>query len=117
MALFVLGLGMSSCQQSKEDYVEEVKDFIEEVSEKAEDLSEEDWADLDKDFDELVKKADKFSDFTSEQMMELVKLQGQYAGIKVKSGTKSMIKGLNKGLEQGQKAVEGFLKGMEAEEK
>ena len=109
MALLILGLGMSSCQQSTEDYVKEVKNFVEGVVEDVDELSEEDWEGLDKKFEKLIKKADKFEEFTTEQSMELVKLQGQYAGVKVKSGAKSMMKGLKKG----QKAMEGLFEGME----
>lgn len=88
MAMMVM---MTACQQSKESYMKEFKSFVEEVSEECEEYTEEQWEDVAKEFEALVKKAEKYEDLSTEDKLELAKVQAQYAGLQAKKGINKVI--------------------------
>ncbi len=94
VALMAMMVMMTACQQSKEDYIEEFKSFVEEVSEECSDYTEEQWEDVSKEFEVLVKKAEKYEDLTTEEKLELAKTQAKYAGIQAKKGINKVIDGV-----------------------
>ena len=93
-AMAAMMFAMSSCQQSKEDYLKELNEFVADVKADAEDFTEDDWNEAVEDFDKLVKKADNFEDFSVKEAMQVVKIQGEFAAIKLKAGIKEGTKKL-----------------------
>ena len=91
MAMMVL---MTACQQSKEDYIKEFKSFVNEVSEECAEYTEADWEDAAKEFEALVKQAEKYEDLTAEEAMELAAVQAKYAGLQAKKGINKVIDGV-----------------------
>ena len=91
MAMMVM---MTSCQQSKEDYIKEFKSFVNEVSEECAEYTEADWEDAAKEFEALVKQAEQYQDLTTEEKLELAGIQAQYAGLQAKKGINKMIDGV-----------------------
>ena len=91
MALMVL---MTACQQSKEDYIKEFKAFVNEVSEECADYTEADWEDAAKEFEALVKQAEKYEDLTTEETLEIAAIQTRYAGLQAKKGINKVIDGV-----------------------
>ena len=94
VALMAVVVMMTSCQQSKEDYIKEFKSFVTEVSEECVDYTESDWEDVAKEFEALVKQAEKYEDLTAEEMMELTAVQAKFAGLKAKKGINKVIDGV-----------------------
>ena len=91
MALMVM---MTACQQTKEDYIKEFENFVEEVSEECAEYTEEQWEDVAEEFELLVKKAEKYQDLTTEDKLELAKVQAKYAGLQAKKGIDKVIDGV-----------------------
>ena len=91
IALMAMMVMMTACQQSKESYMKEFKSFVEEVSEECEEYTEEQWEDVAKEFEALVKKAEKYEDLSTEDKLELAKVQAQYAGLQAKKSINKVI--------------------------
>ena len=85
---------MTACQQSKEDYIKECKSFVHEVSEECADYTDAQWENAAKEFEALVKQAEKYEDLTAEETLELAAIQAQYAGIQAKKGINKVIDGV-----------------------
>ena len=85
---------MTACQQSKEDYIKEFKSFVHEVSEECADYTDAQWENAAKEFEALVKQAEKYEDLTAEETLELAAIQAQYAGIQAKKGINKVIDGV-----------------------
>ena len=94
VALMTMMVMMSACQQSKEDYIKEFKSFVHEVSEDCTEYNEADWEKATKEFEALVKQAEKYEDLTVEETLELVGIQAQYASLKAKNGINKVIDGV-----------------------
>ena len=91
MAVMVM---MTACQQTKEDYIKEFESFVEEVSEECEEYTEEQWEEVTKEFESLVKKAEEYQDLTTEEKLELAKVQAKYAGLQAKKDIDKVIDGV-----------------------
>ena len=85
---------MTACQQSKEDYIKEFKSFVHEVSEECADYTDAQWENAAKEFEALVKQAEKYEDLTTEETLELAAIQAQYAGIQANKGINKVIDGV-----------------------
>ena len=85
---------MTACQQSKEYYIKEFKSFVHEVSEECADYTDAQWENAAKEFEALVKQAEKYEDLTAEETLELAAIQAQYAGIQAKKGINKVIDGV-----------------------
>ena len=94
MALMAMLVMMTACQQSKEDYIKEFKSFVHEVSEECADYNDADWEKAVKDFEALVKQAEKYEDLTVEETLELAGIQAQYTSLKAKNGINKVIDGV-----------------------
>jgi outer membrane protein assembly factor BamD (BamD/ComL family) len=94
VALMLMMVAMTACQQSKEDYIKEFKSFVNEVSEDCGEYTDADWADVAKEFEALVKQAEKYDDLTVEETMELAAIQTKYAGLQAKKGINKVIDGV-----------------------
>lgn len=94
VALMAVMVMMTACQQSKEDYIKEFKSFVEEVSEECADYTEDQWKDVAKEFEALVKQAEQYEDLTTEEKLELAKVQAKYAGLQAKKGINKVIDGV-----------------------
>ena len=94
LALAVMMIMMTACQQSKEDYIKEFKSFVNEVSEECADYTDAQWENAAKEFEALVKQAEKYEDLTVEETLELAAIQAQYAGIQAKKGINKVIDGV-----------------------
>ena len=94
LALAVMMIMMTACQQSKEDYIKEFKSFVNEVSEECADYTDAQWENVAKEFEALVKQAEKYEDLTAEETLELAAIQAQYAGIQAKKGINKVIDGV-----------------------
>lgn len=94
LALAVMMIMMTACQQSKEDYIKEFKSFVNEVSEECADYTDAQWENAAKEFEALVKQAEKYEDLTAEETLELAAIQAQYAGIQAKKGINKVIDGV-----------------------
>ena len=73
VALMAMMVMMTACQQSKEDYIKEFKSFVHEVSEECADYTDAQWENAAKEFEALVKQAEKYEDLTTEETLELAK--------------------------------------------
>ena len=94
VALMAMMVMMTACQQSKEDYIKEFKSFVHEVSEECADYTDAEWEDVAKEFEVLVKQAEKYEDLTTEEKLEIAAIQAQYAGIQAKKGINKVIDGV-----------------------
>ena len=94
LALAVVMVMMTACQQTKEDYIKEFKSFVHEVSEECADYTDEQWDNVAKEFEALVKQAEKYEDLTAEEKLELAAIQAQYVGIQAKKGINKVIDGV-----------------------
>ena len=94
MALVAMMVMMTACQQTKEDYIKEFENFVEEVSEECAEYTEEQWEDVAEEFELLIKKAEKYQDLTTEDKLELAKVQAKYAGLQAKKGIDKVIDGV-----------------------
>lgn len=98
---------LSACQ-SKDSYVKDFADFVDEVEMSASNFSEKDWEKADKKIEhyatDLYKKYEE--ELSADEKGEIIKLQGTYAGLKLKYGMKDAAKKMNKfldGLKEGTK--------------
>ena len=91
MAMMVM---MTACQQSKEEYIKEFKSFVNEVSEDCAEYTDADWDKAAKEFESLVKQADKYEDITTEEAVELAAVQAKFAGLQAKKGLNKVIDGV-----------------------
>ena len=94
VALMAMIVMMTACQQSKEDYIKEFKSFVYEVSEDCADYNDADWEKAVKEFEALVKQAEKYEDLTTEEKLELAGVQAQFAGLKTKKNINKVIDGV-----------------------
>ncbi len=94
MALMAMMVMMTACQQSKEDYIKEFKSFVNEVSEDCSDYTDADWEKAAKEFEALVKQAEKYEDLTTEETVELAAVQAKFAGLQAKKGINKVIDGV-----------------------
>ena len=94
MALMAMMVMMTACQQSKEDYIKEFKSFVYEVSEECSDYNDADWEKAVKEFEALVKQAEKYEDLTTEEKLELAGVQAQFASLKTKKNINKVIDGV-----------------------
>ena len=94
VALMAVMVMMTACQQSKEDYIKEFKSFVTEVSEECGDYTDADWEKAAKEFEALVKQAEQYEDLTTEEKLELAKVQAKYAGLQAKKGINKVIDGV-----------------------
>ena len=94
IALIAIMTVMTSCQQSKEDYIKEFEAFVEEVADECADYTEDQWKDVAKEFEALVKQAEQYEDLTTEEKLELAKVQAKYAGLQAKKGINKVIDGV-----------------------
>ena len=94
MALMAMMVMMTACQQTKEDYIKEFKSFVNEISEDCREYTDADWEKAAKEFEALVKQAEKYEDLTTEEKLELAGIQAQYAGLKAKNGINKVIDGV-----------------------
>ena len=94
VALMAMMVMMTACQQSKEDYIKEFKSFVNEVSEDCADYTDADWEKAAKEFEALVKQAEKYEDITTEEAVELAAVQAKFAGLKAKKGINKVIDGV-----------------------
>ena len=102
-SMAVMMLALSSCQQSKEDYMNELREFVADVKADADEFTEDDWKNAAEDFEDLIKKADKIEGMGVKETMEMVKIQGEFAAVKVKEGLKEgkkMLEEMKKELEK-----------------
>lgn len=67
LALAVVMVMMTACQQTKEDYIKEFKSFVHEVSEECADYTDAQWDNVAKEFEALVKQAEKYEDLTAKK--------------------------------------------------
>ena len=94
VALMAIVVMFTSCQQSKEDYIEEFKSFVTEVSEDCSEYTEAEWDKAVKEFEALVKQAEQYEDITAEEAVELAAVQAKFAGLKAKKGINKVIDGV-----------------------
>ena len=94
VALMAMMVMMTACQQSKEDYIKEFKSFVNEVSEDCSEYTDADWEKAAKEFESLVKQAEKYEDITTEEAVELAAVQAKFAGLKTKKGINKVIDGV-----------------------
>ena len=94
MVLMAMMVMMTACQQSKEDYIKEFKSFVNEVSEDCAEYTDADWDKAVKEFEALVKQAEKYEDITTEEAVELAAVQAKFAGLKAKKGINKVIDGV-----------------------
>ena len=94
VALMAMMVMMTACQQSKEDYIKEFKSFVNEVSEDCSEYTDTDWEKAAKEFESLVKQAEKYEDITTEEAVELAAVQAKFAGLKAKKGINKVIDGV-----------------------
>ena len=94
VAVMAMGMMLTSCQQSKEDYIKEFQSFVAEVTEECGEYTESDWKDAGEEFEALVKKAEKYEDWTAEETLELASIQAQYTALQAKKGVKKVIEGV-----------------------
>ena len=94
LALVAMMVMLTACQQSKEDYIKEFKSFVHEVSEDCADYNGADWEEAVKEFEALVKQAEKYEDLTTEEKLELAGVQVQFAGLKTKKNINKVIDGV-----------------------
>ena len=94
MVLMALMVMMTACQQSKEDYIKEFKSFVNEVSEDCSEYTDADWEKAAKEFESLVKQAEKYEDITTEEAVELAAVQAKFAGLQAKKGINKVIDGV-----------------------
>ena len=71
-----------------------IPDGVEEIAEECADYTEEQWEDVAEEFELLVKKAEKYQDLTTEDKLELAKVQAKYAGLQAKKGIDKVIDGV-----------------------
>ena len=65
-----------------------------EVSEECADYNDADWEKAVKEFEALVKQAEKYEDLTAEETLELAGVQAQFAGLKTKKNINKVIDGV-----------------------
>ena len=94
VALMAMMVMMTACQQSKEDYIKEFKSFVNEVSEDCSEYTDADWEKAAKEFESLVKQAEKYEDITTEEAVELAAVQAKFTGLKAKKGINKVIDGV-----------------------
>ena len=94
VALMSMMIMITACQQSKENYIKEFKSFVHEVSEESSDYTDAQWEDIAKEFEALVKQAEKYEDLTTEEKLEIAAVQAQYVGIQAKKGINKVIDGV-----------------------
>ena len=94
VALMAIMVMMTACQQSKEDYIKDFEAFVEEVAEECADYTEDQWEDVAKEFESLVKQAEQYEDLSTEEKLELAKIQATYAGLQAKKDINKVIDGV-----------------------
>ena len=94
VAVLAMMVMMTACQQSKEDYIKEFKSFVNEVSEDCSEYTDADWEKAAKEFESLVKQAEKYEDITTEEAVELAAVQAKFAGLQAKKGINKVIDGV-----------------------
>ena len=101
LLLMVLVMFTLSACQSKDSYVKDFRGFVDEVEMSAANFTEEDWEDSDKELEhystDLYKKYEE--ELSADEKAEIIKLQGKYAGVRLKYGLKNTGKKMNKMLE------------------
>lgn len=112
--IFVLGLIVfTACKPSAESYIRDMKDLIEDVMEEGSEYTAEQWEAVNREFDELIQKAQELEELTEDQKKEILKLQGKFNGATVKKGFDKWMKDAGKELEKVGEAIEGFLEGIQ----
>ena len=94
VTLMAMMIMMTACQQTKENYIKEFKSFVNEISEDCENYTDADWEKATKEFEILVKQAEKYEDLTTEEKLDLAGIQAQYEGLKATNGINKVIDGV-----------------------
>lgn len=108
VALWVL----ASCKPAGERYVDELKSFVEKIVAEGDEYTSEKWEEVNRQYDELMKKAEQLKDLTDEQKEEIARLRGKYSGTVVKKGFDSLMDKAGETLNEAGNAIGGFLEGL-----
>lgn len=105
----VFTLMFFSCDK-KQHAIDNLGSFVERVEKHASEYTEEDWAEVNKEYDELITEIDKY-DYTGDDAKRIATLKGKFAGIKTKDTINKFIDGIDKAAKEAKETLEGFTEG------
>lgn len=108
----VLGivLLLTSCNK-KQRAIDSLSEFVEKVEQHASEYTEEDWAEADKEYDELIAEIDMY-EYSGHETKRIAELKGKYLGIKTKYSVNKLIEGIDKAAKEIKGTIEGFTEGI-----
>lgn len=100
----------SSCDK-KQHAIDNLSNFVEKVEKNAPEYTDEDWAEVNKEYDEIIAEIDKY-DYSGDETKRIAKLKGKFLGIKAKDSVKDLINGVDKTIKKIGGAVDGIKEGL-----
>ena len=106
VCLFVL----CSCNK-KQHAIDNLSNFVEKVEKNAPEYTAEDWAEVNKEYDEIIAEIDKY-DYSGDETKRIAQLKGKFIGIKAKDSVKDFINGVDKTIKEIGGTVDGIKEGL-----
>ena len=95
----------------KQHAIDNLSSFVEKVEKHASEYTEEDWAEVNKEYEEIIAEINKY-DYSSDDAMRIATLKGKFAGIKTKNTVNKFIDGIDKAAKEVKGAIDGFADGI-----
>lgn len=100
---------LASCDK-KQNAIDNLSGFVERVEKHASEYTEKDWAEVNKEYEEIIEEIDKY-DYTGDDAKRLATLKGKFAGIKTKDTINKFIDDIDKAAKEAKETLEGFTEG------
>lgn len=98
------------CSCDKKQYaIDNLSNLVEKVEKNASKYTDDDWKEVNKEYDEIVAKIDKY-EYSADDTERIAKLKGRFLGIKAKNTIGGFMDGIDKAAQGIKGAIEGFTK-------
>lgn len=114
--LALVAVAMVACTEPATRCVDSITSFIAQVEAQGMSYGDAEWAAADQEFERLCAEAEaNYESMTPEQQRAVTKAMGEYNGIKLRLGLKSIQQEATKILDKAPSLVEGFFDGLTEE--
>ena len=95
----------------KQHAIDNLSSFVEKVEKHASEYTEEDWAEVNKEYEEIIAEINKY-EYAGDEAKRIATLKGKFTGIKAKHTVNKILDGIDKAAKEVKGAIEGFADGI-----
>ena len=103
-------LVLTACDK-KQHAIDNLSSFVEKVEKHASEYNEEDWAEVNKEYEEINAEIDKY-DYSGDESKRIATLKGKFTGIKAKYKVSKFIDDIDKAVQEVKGTIKGITEGI-----